>query len=696
MVFMNRNFSFIALTGLVTVTLLVSASALTSFGTASAQDGQCSRTVAEGEAIGSIADDIGVSVKVIVDLNPDIEDIDFVKLGDNLFVPCSETVEPLATPTPTSTPPVDVVVEEPTVTPTALPSEAELDQLYVCVYVIVPDDAWQRITDSLGITDDALAEANPRVNPEVLQNEQTLRYESPCREQPARTATTSATSTPIATTAPTATALPTTPPTETPVPATTAPAPTTTATPRPVIADEGASAAVSSEPPPTQVPASAITDRTEDGSEVEGTRTEPGALDTALAGDDSDPTGTTNGSGLSRWLFAAAALIVLGGIAFTLTRTRPVAVRSPTPSQPFSTRPATAEPGQVRPMTAQPSPSQPSRLPSSGAATPKPIHESARPASDAELRPAETKRTAALPIAADDTLVLGKPSRGASSKVDYGPVVGMFVPSQIADQGQLGELRFRAASLQGHQHRFEFEPRQDSYALGVARDGEWLLVAVADGLGSAQFSHFGSRMAADSATRLLANQLSGADAPNFIDLTLAVEQQLVQAYPETSVTTTLVVAAVNSRTGLAHLGRIGDSEALVMRSGAWTSVFGEDTEASDLSAATAALPGDAGRTETAAVQLDFQSPLLIATDGVAKPIEAAPSDVGGAFSQQLQVPPSLASFVRLIGFDRKGFTDDRTAVAIWWTGNVTPQSQAIDPTHGDTVSTTRPPAPPTH
>lgn len=137
-----------------------------------------------------------------------------------------------------------------------------------------------------------------------------------------------------------------------------------------------------------------------------------------------------------------------------------------------------------------------------------------------DSRPADEAEPSAVPEPVGHTAPVGEP-------VAEDPAAGCFEPFSIGDPGRAATLtvpkfdaefpavpdvrahgsvvpvpaggrglEVRAASLSGLSHRFYGRACQDAYALACSEDGEFLVVAVADGLGSAPRSHLASGIAA--------------------------------------------------------------------------------------------------------------------------------------------------------------------------------------------------------
>lgn len=74
-----------------------------------------------------------------------------------------------------------------------------------------------------------------------------------------------------------------------------------------------------------------------------------------------------------------------------------------------------------------------------------------------------------------------------------------------------GMFRVVAASRRGRSHANKGEFRDDEYAVAFAREFGWMIVAVADGAGSAKYSRRGSEIACETAVARLTAVLNSAD-----------------------------------------------------------------------------------------------------------------------------------------------------------------------------------------
>ncbi len=228
----------------------------------------------------------------------------------------------------------------------------------------------------------------------------------------------------------------------------------------------------------------------------------------------------------------------------------------------------------------------------------------------------------------------------------------------------------RAASHIGTRHLNSGGPRQDSYAVGQTRTGSHIVVAVADGVGSAKHSSTGSEWAARIAVGRAVHMLDRGqdlDAAVVADTTSEWVERMSKIFfgqrtTMHDVATTLVVASICVETFNCQLFRVGDSEGFQRVADGWHPLF----PASGLEDATAALPSNEPAIEHASVDLAPNQCLLLVTDGIADPLIHS-TDVGAAFHVELATPPSQHEFSALVGFQRQQAHDDQTAVAVWRT-----------------------------
>jgi hypothetical protein len=56
---------------------------------------------------------------------------------------------------------------------------------------------------------------------------------------------------------------------------------------------------------------------------------------------------------------------------------------------------------------------------------------------------------------------------------------------------------------------------------------------------------------------------------------------------------------------------------------------------------------------------------VLITDGVGDPLGSGGGTVGRFLAHMWATPPEILAYAQHVGFYRKSFTDDRTAVTVW-------------------------------
>jgi hypothetical protein len=256
---------------------------------------------------------------------------------------------------------------------------------------------------------------------------------------------------------------------------------------------------------------------------------------------------------------------------------------------------------------------------------------------------------------------LGQPSRAAGLPWRLGTVAD--VPDTVIEAGRVGGLEVRAASTRGAAHRSRGDVRQD--AVGVADlNGRYVVAAVADGVGSASHAHRGAQLAVRQALAYLAWTLPGSDLDvvHMVGALEAADRAVRDAGPKPECrSTTLTVAAVEL--GWAGQGhryravRVGDSPALVLTGGTFSSLFAKRGQADDR------LPSAKGPADGVRGVLRTGEALVLATGWLGNPGRETP--VGAYLAQAWAEPPGPVAYLNQLQFDQRGFDEDRTAVVIW-------------------------------
>ncbi|MCK8676019.1 protein phosphatase 2C domain-containing protein [Streptomyces lichenis] len=275
--------------------------------------------------------------------------------------------------------------------------------------------------------------------------------------------------------------------------------------------------------------------------------------------------------------------------------------------------------------------------------------------------------------------------------VREGDEFASLTPHVLLDGYTVGGLTVRATSVRGDSHNWEGGCRQD--AMAVTRIGppeaEMLLLAVADGVGSARYSHLGSH----DAVRLAARQLdraaegvhaalrSGDDAALrelagravagvVAGLRAEGQRRAYEAerpYQDGDHSTTLHVLLVPTDPHIrerALLG-VGDGGHLLLRDGTWLREGTGDEAVLDTR--TEALPHAYRKAGARILRAMAGDVLLLGTDGITNPLTqkdpafrthlAAAWGVGGA--------PSLSDFLWQAQTRAKSYDDDRTVICLW-------------------------------
>jgi serine/threonine protein phosphatase PrpC len=290
-----------------------------------------------------------------------------------------------------------------------------------------------------------------------------------------------------------------------------------------------------------------------------------------------------------------------------------------------------------------------------------------------------------------DPFVVGEPGRAAMEVIPQAVTVPFGRPDTAIDHGVIGRLEVRAASVRGLASRYSGITRQDEYCLGTDKDRRWLVAAVADGVSAGRHSQIAATIAARHGCQLLADQLAH-DPPTRIDwhqTVKAVAQviiregtKLLAADSSPSGPTARDVAAVMATTVAyaiiatspgeggfeLHVFGVGDTSAWLLddQSG-WRLLAGGKDRSDELaSSQTLALPYLPG-VSVLAVQkcLKPGSAFLMVSDGIGDPIGDASGDVGAFLAEVWREPPQPLTFAAQVCFARRGFDDDRTAVAVW-------------------------------
>lgn len=251
------------------------------------------------------------------------------------------------------------------------------------------------------------------------------------------------------------------------------------------------------------------------------------------------------------------------------------------------------------------------------------------------------------------------------------------------DGGLLGGLTVRAASVRGRAHGFRGENRQDAYGLRLSGDEQWVIAAVADGLGSARHADAASIAAVRAALDAADNALRSGPptAWDWRPLITYVSEQIRQATaglgparrgtntdrtPSAAPGSTLTVAVLPAEgPGVGVCAAVGDSPALLVAGGRWRAIAGAPHASGLSDNLTTALPGDPGNVEVRTFDWGHGDLLILTSDGFAAGVAGGSTPLARRLAETWRTPPSLTEFVREVDFRLSTFDDDRTVVALW-------------------------------
>lgn len=311
----------------------------------------------------------------------------------------------------------------------------------------------------------------------------------------------------------------------------------------------------------------------------------------------------------------------------------------------------------------------------------------------------ETETRAVAWRGAVESYVVGDAGRAAARVVPVPDPSDWNQPDTVLDaitlvDGRTPLAELRAASVRGLSHRAYGRVRQDEYGYRRSADGRYLTVCVADGVSTGKLSHRAAKVAVNVGTKWLLTLLAqhGPDSIRWGDfvrgVAARVEEQgrkllrrkgmddadsmevskLAQHMATTVLFAVVDLQAIDGAFDV-YLLAVGDSSAWVLREGGkWEPQDAVKNEGAEVySSSVQALPMMPTH-DPAPVRTSIRpgEALVLMTDGIGDPLGNGGGEVGGFLADVWATPPaSGVEFAAQIGFARKSFDDDRTAVAVW-------------------------------
>ncbi|MGP3732234.1 protein phosphatase 2C domain-containing protein [Streptomyces sp. GDS52] len=253
-----------------------------------------------------------------------------------------------------------------------------------------------------------------------------------------------------------------------------------------------------------------------------------------------------------------------------------------------------------------------------------------------------------------------------------------FTPAVLLDGAQVGRLTVRATSVRGDSHNWEGTCRQD--AMVVTRVGppeaEFLLLAIADGVGSAKCSHIGSHLVIRQTALYLDQEAesihAALTAQEEIQLCGIANKAVARAVSDLGIgqdhATTLHVLLVptDARIRERVLFSVGDGGLFVLREGRWEQ-GNPVNDGSLLDTRTEALPHAYRSVKAKLLRTEPGEVLLLGTDGITNPLTQKDPEFAQHLANAWGRPevPSLSDFLWQAQTRAKSYDDDRTVICVW-------------------------------
>ena len=268
--------------------------------------------------------------------------------------------------------------------------------------------------------------------------------------------------------------------------------------------------------------------------------------------------------------------------------------------------------------------------------------------------------------------------------------------------GSFGDLRLMAGSTRGTKHQYHHDENEDSFHIAQTKSESHVVVAVSDGVSSAEYSSYGSRVLSFMTSESIVNQIEQASNEDELDIRSIMDTAIRRAsdraqswivgelYAPTEppgensylqVSATLCVAVLDTRADAEGnrsvvLACVGDSPCYTLRGTKWMIRSTATKEGEILEHGTQALPVPFGldpRHEVFEFSIAKDEVLVLMTDGIGTSLASGNTAVGQWLAPRLYGPALAQDFAALlqyeflntVTYDRQTEDDDRTLAIVY-------------------------------
>lgn len=268
------------------------------------------------------------------------------------------------------------------------------------------------------------------------------------------------------------------------------------------------------------------------------------------------------------------------------------------------------------------------------------------------------------------------------------------------DLGSLDDLRVIAGSTRGTKHQYYGDENQDSFHIAKTEDSRYLIISVADGVGSATYSAYGSRFVTYFVAQAMARTLNERPDVSPEEIQRAFHQIISEASDRMQqwkpgdlyapfveptaenanlVSSTLCAAVIpvhskqdGERT--ISLACVGDSSCYTLNNAAWTLQSAATKDGELLEHGTYALPASLGEPpliDFFTFEMKPSDVLVLMTDGIGTSLSSGNTPVGRWLAPRLYGHQLMNDFIHVLDYvqtltgDRLGEDDDRTLAVVY-------------------------------